>query len=294
NIVASTLACWFVYRLSLTITESKNAALAGLALIALYPHHINWVRYISSDTAAMFFLTAAIFLFVCFKNFWLSCFLSALMLGVATITRLTCLPVVLAPLAVFMRAKHHKRLLVYGIVFSIPLLAIIGVNYAHTGKVFIATNVATNWIISAESRSDAIYYDDGKIPLTKQIMRDKDAGAALRFYLQGLRENPREWFVKRAYSLWELWGPYPLSKKGNAKEQLLIGLRFVLLCLGIVGSRKLFLTDKVHFLMLWGPIILVSVIHGLMFSVPRYTLLMEPLVIVLAIQGASVCRCKKS
>ncbi|MBP7216731.1 MAG: hypothetical protein KBA46_05535, partial [Candidatus Omnitrophica bacterium] len=49
NIVASTLACWFVYRLSLTITESKNAAFAGLALIALYPHHINWVRYISSD-----------------------------------------------------------------------------------------------------------------------------------------------------------------------------------------------------------------------------------------------------
>lgn len=292
NIAASVLACLFVYFICFKITASKKLGLLAMGIMAVYPNNVNYVRYLSSEVPAMFFLTASVFLILCFKGNLPSVFLSGLALGMAGIIRVTCLPVIFFYLLALLPGKKYARLCGYLISFLIPVIIALGINYYHTKRMFIYDSFFAVPIVSTEFRSDNLYLDGTKDPRYQKIFNEKNINGAWLVYFKAFKDNPREWVVKRLISAWELWGPYPSSDNGRRSvlTRIVIGSRFILLILAICGGYFLMRRNRAQFLILSGPIITITLLHVLSFSVARYTHVVEPLAICLALCVFSILR----
>lgn len=284
NIIASLLACLFVYFICLKITKSTKAAFLAALILAFYPGNIHYVSRLLTETPAMFFLTASVFFFLCFNDSFINCFFSGLALGVASIIRLTCLPMIFFPLLAYLLQKKYKKLILYLISFTLPVIFTLGLNYYHTKRLFICNNAVPNFIISAELRSNNIFFDTAKEQRYQKLIIDKDSWNAAMLYLKEIKHNPKEWIIKRIISAWELWGPYPADDgRRSTLIRIIIGLRFILLILSVVGGYFLLRRNREQLLILAGPIISITLVHVLSCSVPRYTHVVEPLAICLAL-----------
>src|SRR5262249_35870498 len=96
---------------------------------------------------------------------------------------------------------------------------------------------------------------------------------ALNTYLSLAIQHPVECSYQRVASLWELWGPWPRSGVPNGPRfiysRFLIGLRFPLFVLGCYGlwiNRQ-----KIEYFYLGVPIVVITIVHVIFFSSPRYT-----------------------
>lgn len=284
NIAVSALACLLVYFISARITASRKLGLLAMAIMAVYPNNVNYVRYILSETPTMFFLSASACIIIFFQDRPWGIFLSGLALGIAGITRITCLPVIFFYLLVYLSGRRYAKLCGYLFSFLLPVVMVLGMNYYHTQRWFIASSLPLNFIISIESRSGNVYNDGVKDPRYQKIVDNNDLHGAWSAYFKALKDDPREWLVKRFLSIWELWGPYPAAEgRRSLPIQLLIGLRFILLALAVRGGYILARRNLSQFLILSGPVITITLLHTLSFSVPRYTHVVEPLAVCLAL-----------
>lgn len=288
NIIASVSVCLFVYFICYKLTRSEKTAFLAMCILAVYPNNVNYVRYILTETPTMFLVTASAFLLLYFDKSFVSCFLSGLLLGMAGITRITCLPMVFFPFFAYLIDKKYKRSMLLLISFILPLIIALGLNYSNTKRFFISNNLAINLIMSAESRSDNIYYYGSKDLSHQRLIRENDVRNAACVYIREIKNNPKEWIIKRLISAWELWGPYPLPDgRRSVLMRILIGLRFILFILLIRGGYFLARRNGRDFLILCGPVITITLVHLLTFSNPRYTHVIEPLAICLAVYSLS-------
>ena len=108
-------------------------------------------------------------------------------------------------------------------------------------------------------------------------------------YIQFALAHPIQFFWQRVSSLWELWGPWPaatvsdLGESRSSLARILIALHFPALLLAAAAMWKRRNSLKVW--LLASPILMITAVHMMFYSVPRYTFPAEPGLIVLATIG---------
>ena len=140
-------------------------------------------------------------------------------------------------------------------------------------------------LISIENRSSDIRWDICE-PNHQKIMERNDTRGAIMAYYEALKKDPKEWLIKRLYSAAQLWGPVPPADIGRGPlKRALIGIRFVFFLSALLGSYFLMRDNRTFFLILFGPPFVITTIHILTFSNHRFTFIIEPFVICLAVYG---------
>jgi len=112
-----------------------------------------------------------------------------------------------------------------------------------------------------------------------------ETGPALRVYVRRAVNEPWRFLRFRLASLWDLWGPWPLSKDRPLVRKALLGPpRFVLFALALIGVTLMKRSGLVEeACILGGCVLAISAVHVMTFSAEsRFTLYMEPLCVVLA------------
>jgi hypothetical protein len=149
------------------------------------------------------------------------------------------------------------------------------------GVVKPSNNLGINLLISISSRSEQIDF------APKQFTPEQNAHP-LRTYLQFARNEPGEFIKQRTAALRELWGvPAATSESRSTASRLLIAVRLPLLLIALVGfwlRRK-----QYEAWLLLGPIVAITVVHVAMFSSPRFTYVVEPFLIALAVVVLHEC-----
>jgi hypothetical protein len=86
--------------------------------------------------------------------------------------------------------------------------------------------------------------------------------------------------MQRLSALWETWGPYPQDAPRASWERLLIGLRFPLLLLAALGFARH--RSQLEYQLLAVPIGVLTAVHFAFFSAARFSYVVMPLVISMA------------
>ena len=267
NIFISTLGVFFIYLISEKyFTENKIYPLIAAAVVAFYPNQLNYVHFILTEVPAAFFLILSLYFFIKDKTIF-----SGLAIGIASIIKISLLPAaVLFSLYLFV-SRGMNRHAVYFLIFSLLPLVILSVyGFAVTGEISLTKNSFHNLYLTAGVT------DVNNITLSE----------GLSVYFNYLSASPVNFLTDRVESFWNLWGFLPAATEGlreNIFYRLLIGLRFPLLLFGIYGYMKTGNKELKVFLIL--PALVLTVIHTLTFSGPRFTFPAEPFLIVLGVKG---------
>jgi hypothetical protein len=174
--------------------------------------------------------------------------------------------------------------------FVLGLLVVAGAHSlaGASGLVKSSSNLNMNLLIAIDERVE------GRIDWDNTRFTEAEKANPLPVYIAFAREHPARFAAQRAKSLWDLWGPWPGSgdeaRPRSVSRRLLIGLRFPLLLLGLVGL-VLHCREPVAWLLV-APAIVVTAVHLPFFSEPRFTFVAEPGLIVLAVLAlAAAVRC---
>jgi hypothetical protein len=258
NIILSTCTVWLTVKIAERLT--RWAWLAGL-IVAFWPNQLNYTRQILTEVPTAFLLTFGIFLLLRKRYF-----VAGFILYLAALFRPTLLPLVLCYVLLMLVFKHPpKQILNCFLGFLLGLF--IYQTLIFGGIVGRTDNLNSNLTLAVSSYSSNLSFDEA----------GADHSHALQNYVSFAVHHPMTFTLQRLDSLWELWGPWP-SERG-VFTRLLIGLRFPLLILGIIGFyRKRDFEAWTLFL----PVLLITIVHTIFFSTPRYTFVVEPLLIVLA------------
>lgn len=275
NIIFGTASIWLVHQIAFQVFAKKNIALLAAALMAIYPNQLNYTRWILTEIPCVFFILVSYYAYLSKRHFW-----GGVLLGMASLIRTTLIPVGL--LIVVYELIIHKKIafrLILGM--AIPLLLLATYSYTKTNSFSITGNETVNIIYAVSSYTPASQGEiDWNAP--KKHPDIKTSGEAWKFYFDHAKQNPGEFFHQRLSSLWELWGFYPSSLGGTRSivSRLVIGLCNFLLTFGsgwcIWKNRN---NSKV-FLILF-PFISLTAIHTLLVSLARYTVPMEPFLLIL-------------
>jgi hypothetical protein len=108
----------------------------------------------------------------------------------------------------------------------------------------------------------------------------------VKTYLSYVVTHPINYLEQRVLVLWSLWGPYVPTNLGIFAN-ILHGLRFPFFIGAIVTFlyRKRFGNKKDLILMLFIPVLSLTIIHMLFFANQRHTFAAEPFVVLLSIIG---------
>lgn len=275
NVLLSTGTVACVYDLGRRV-GTVEVGFLGAAALAVYPNHLNYVRYVLTDVPAAFLVTLALALFLR-KN----PALSGVAAGLALVLRTSLLPfavllglLCLRPFSPSATPARGARRWASG---AALVLGIYGFLLA-LGVVAPSSNAGVNLLIATASWSHegVDYTPDGFSPAER--------AHPLRTYLHALWEHPGRFVGQRLSSLWELWGPWPYDAEGNRgiASQVLIGLRFPVLLLGTGAAVRRRSTAA---LALLTPAACLTVVHVAFFSAPRFTVPAEPALLVLSALG---------
>ena len=111
----------------------------------------------------------------------------------------------------------------------------------------------------------------------------KTTGQAVKMYFNYMIEDPVRYIKNRLANLWELWGFFPSSSDGGRGvfARLSIGgVNLFLIIFGLAGWWKN--RRKFTVLCLMAPFVVVTIVHTLLLTLPRYTYTVEPFLIILA------------
>ena len=119
---------------------------------------------------------------------------------------------------------------------------------------------------------------------------DEELAHPFSTYLDFAMAHPVEFAQQRLLALYDLWGPWPdrgdVNSPRSARVRLVIGLRFPLALLALAGlwRRRRQMTSWI----IASPVVVVTAIHVVFFAgQPRFTLPVEPLVMILAAAGVA-------
>jgi hypothetical protein len=274
NVLMSTATVVFV-GLSAEKLTSTRAGIVAAGITAIWPQQLNFVRLVLSEVPSTFFLTASA-AFTC-RSFDV---FGGLALSGAILTRTIYGPV--APFAVALLTRDARRRAVrFGIGVAVPIAIAAVISYSRMGGVSLGDNFARNVIVAHRSTGSQIDYRGTTL----------DTAAASHLYVSGAIADPVVFVKQRMLALWELWGPWPGGDEPRgqgvpARSRLvraLIGIRFPLLVLALWSLPTL--GRSLTVLYLWLPIVTVTIVHTVLFATPRFTVPVEPLLIVLVVCG---------
>lgn len=275
NILLSTTVVGLCIKISKMISGNTILALLAGFFITVFPNQLNYVRQILSETPTTFFLVLSIFLF--FKRTY---FLSGLILVITILFRTSLLP--LLPLMIvciyfFERDKELKTQLFKYTGGMITILIIYGALLI-IGVVKSSSNLGVNILISISSYGGDINYSlEG---LSKEYLTNHP----LQSYIMFAVDHPVEFLRQRVLSFNELWlWPSDGTPPRGLFNKLLISLKIPVLIGTIVAICYNF--KKVEIWILFLPILMITVIHTLFFSTPRFTYVIESFAIILSLVG---------
>jgi len=272
NIIFNTVSIYLVYNISRNLLNNTNAALISALILSLYPNQLNYTRWLLTEIPSVFFILASYNYY--FEN---KRFLSGLFFGISSIMRPTLFPVWIAMIIYdWMKNKRIPWNIISG--GCIITLVICTYAYFKTGEFSIAGNSKVNIIYSIYTFGGNIAWDaPQKHP---EIKTSKEAKIA---YIKEAFHHPLYFTEQRMASLWQLWGFTP-SSLGESRTRLsmaIIGIENVFLIAtaiyGFYVSRK---KEKIITIIL--PVLIITFIHTMMLSIARYTVPMEPFLIVLS------------
>jgi hypothetical protein len=115
---------------------------------------------------------------------------------------------------------------------------------------------------------------------------EEQIGNPVKTYLTFMITHPLVYIEQRLLSLWSLWGPYVPSEYGII-GMILHGLRFPFFvgAVTVFIFRKKFGEMKDSIIILFIPVLSVTVLQMLFFSTQRHQFPAEPFVIILSILG---------
>ena len=275
NVVLSTMTVWLVMKTAAAATSWRSAPVAAGVIVAFWPNQVNYVRFVLSEVPAAVFVAASAALLIKGRNY-----AAGVALGCAIAIRTTLLPAIfVAPFIVALRSRRGAASFTAGSVS--PLLVLALVSILLTGSIALGGNLGFNLDVARQSFGSRIDFS-GRTDVGVREAADR--------YVKDAIQQPRHFLAQRAASLSELWGPWPsgdepralTSPPRGAVARMLIGLRLPLLILALLSIRR---SMPVHEQYLWMLVAVVTLVHVMTFSAPRFTFVVEPALVVLAVLG---------
>ncbi len=277
NVLASTATVGVIAVLGRRIAGERIGVFAALG-VALYPNQINAVRYLLTESITGFLLVIGMLLFLVPRRL-----LSGAAFYVVTLFRSTyslLLPILVIISLAFREPKISLSRFVIGILIPASLYGLLLVG----GVLRPSNNLGVNFLISIHNRSHA-----GIVWPALDEYSEQERAHPVRAYVAFARDHPDEFVIQRLSSLWTLWGPMAPMGSGDLRRSLgsalLLGLRFPLLLLALVGIFRNRGNRAVW--VVAAPLFAVTLVHTIFFSSHRFTVPIEPLLILLAFLGVS-------
>jgi 4-amino-4-deoxy-L-arabinose transferase-like glycosyltransferase len=272
NIVAATSIVWLVYELGRDLAGSLTGLVAALG-VTLYPTQIHYTRRLLSELPATLLLLTSFFLLANRRDF-----LAGLFVAAASWIRPSLLPVAGLVIAASLLVRDISIMRRKRYLFGASTCFLISFGLLGVGVVKSSNNVGKNLLISIQSNSYS------KIQYERESFTSKEKRSPLMTYIDFARSNPREYLQQRWSSIRTMWGPWPPARSHEgtrpAYERVLIGLRFPLLILSLLGLFVM--RNRAAAWILASPILVVSFVHAFFFSTVRFTFPAEPSAMILA------------
>ncbi|MBX6379674.1 MAG: phospholipid carrier-dependent glycosyltransferase [Thermoflavifilum aggregans] len=270
NIILGTISIYFTYNISKKLFNNSIAALLSGAIMCLYPNQLNYTRWLLTEIPSAFFILAASNSYLQKRNF-----LSGILYGISSIMRPTLFPIWIAMIIFdFILKKRLPIKLILGGAFI--TLSTCTYSYIKTGEFAIAGNSKVNIIYSIYTFGGNIAWDAPQKHPEIKTSRD----AKIEYFREAI-QHPVYFLKQRIASLWQLWGPFP-STLGDTRSlisRIIIGVENIFLI--ITGMYGFYLQRKNKMIViLILPLIIITFIHTMMLSIARYTVPMEPFLII--------------
>lgn len=259
----------FVYMTSKRLTMNYTFALLSAVVVVIWPYFILYSNLLLAEIIFTLFLVISVYLLLLFqkKPNYLKAVVIGVMLGSATLIRpsaiLLPLWIVLGLVLIFHRFRQQKnflKLLVLIAAFILTLTPWTVRNYLEFGKIMpIRPGLSS---ISQEAFADIDYLESNQPTENTAVAKLKNI---YYFWNPGAKGKQAD----------ELINKYPTTKILVLIYQ--IGF-FLILALAFI-SWKFFRNKKI--VMLWFVVFYFWIIHAFLYSFPRYTLPIIPIVIVL-------------
>lgn len=275
NILMGTCSIIFVYVITEQLFKNHYISIVAAILMALYPNQVSHTRWILTEVPCTFFILGAYYTWLNKQRLW-----SGIFLGISVLFRPTLLPVGLCLLLYqIFRSRRIPFSFITGI--TIPLLGIALFSYVKIGKFSITGNETVNVVYAVSSYTART---NGEIDwdAPKRHPEIQTSAQARKLYFQHAVQDPVLFVKQRLASFWELWGFFPSSMNGTrgVGARLFIGLFNLFLISGSVFCIiKTFFDHRVLFLLF--PVLSLTFIHVMLVSLARYTVPMEPYLIIL-------------
>ncbi|GAB5536162.1 MAG: hypothetical protein Rubg2KO_24110 [Rubricoccaceae bacterium] len=289
NVIWGTATVGLTYAIARTLDRQPVASLAAM-IVAVYPHQINYTRFLLTEVPTTFLLLLSLYGMIRARqssgSLWGA--VSGLAMGLTLLLRSALAPVAAG---VGLLAAWMGPIRILAFPYVLGLVVILGAHSlaVTTGYVAASSNLHVNLLIAiAENPEDAI--------TSSPRFTETERASALPAYLRYARENPEAFAGQRIQTAWELWSPWP-QDRGAADRPLwqnaLLGLRFPLLMMGLIGL-VLHRRDPTAWLLAL-PALATTALFAFFFALPRFTFIAEPsLAVLCALALASAVRWRRS
>lgn len=269
---AATILCGILI-VKKVFNSSFLAIIVGLS-IAFYPNQVNYARHILTEAPTTFFLIFSVLLLLRKKYIP-----SAIMLFLVVIFRTSFLPLVpIFLIAIYyqnLNQKNYRKLYSFGMSMAVCTLLFSVLFIFDIIKS--SDNLNGNLLISIQSFSHNINFN-------LDNFSEFEKNHPFQTYFQFAWDNPELYIKQRLASLQELWGWPSKGQTHNQRgfmAQLLISIRLPLILLAVYEIFRQY-RDVNHWI-LFSPILVLTLVHIPLFSMPRFNVVVEPFLIILAI-----------
>jgi hypothetical protein len=289
QVLCGTMVVWLSYGILTRLTPRPEWASIGSLLVALYPNQLNYTRLLLSETLTTFLVTLGVWLLLVrageeaansdkAEKTWMGSVglvLAGLAWAGAGAMRSTLLPVVPLLLLVGwgLRLKFKPRwggILAGFLMGCMFFTALDGIGITRPSN-----NLGVNLLIAVHRDSQHLDFDprDDFLP--------SEQANPLQTYGRFAQNQPVEFVRQRFSALWELWGPWPATEGREPEASFLIGIRFPILVLALLGFWWRRSDFRIWVLVV--PIGTITLVHTLTFATPRFTCAVEPIALILAV-----------
>jgi hypothetical protein len=272
NIVMQLLVIIIIEKILTIYNVEEKVKLLTVLIVTFYPHIVSNVRFVYTECSSLFLIVLSIFLYT-FKKYPASGFA-----GYLAYTFRPSLFLVLPIIVIydfFLKKRKQAFKTALGFIMGIMLFT----SLEWTGIVASPSNQYYNTLVSISGTG----YDlDFKLKNFTEVEKKEP----VKTYFNFLTDYPFKYIKQRIYSLWSLWGPFvPPTENSGIAGMVLHGLRFPAFILAVCAFlyRNKMKYDRDLILLLFFPIISVTLIHFLTFSSQRHQFTAEPFAVILSV-----------
>lgn len=289
NVIWGTATVGLTYAMARTLDRPPVAAMAAM-IVALYPHQINYTRFLLTEVPTTFLLMLSLYGIIQARRHTNTLWSvgSGLSIGLALLLRTALAPIAAGIGLLAMRMAPLRTVV---LPYVLGLVVILGAHClaVATGHLASSSNLHVNLLI-------AIAENPEEVITSAPRFTEEERASAVPAYLRYARENPAVFVGQRLQTIWELWSPWPQDRGAGARplwQNALLGLRFPLLVIGLIG---LFLHRREPVAwMLALPALATTALFAFFFALPRFTFIAEPgLAILCALALARAVRWRRS